>query len=63
MKYKSFDELPKCTNVKDKVKKSFSLSREAVEIYEAAKNKGVNSTRIVEDKIEEVLKEVSQLLK
>jgi hypothetical protein len=63
MKYKSFDDLPKCTDVKNKVKKSFSLSREAVEVYETAKAKGVNTTKIVEEKIEEVLKEVSQLLK
>lgn len=63
MKYKSFDELPKSPDTKNKVKKTFSLSREAVEIYETAKNKGVNSTVIVEQKIEEVLKDLKNLLK
>lgn len=61
--YKSLDELPKCPDTKNKVKKTFSLSREAVEIYELAKSKGVNSTQIVEEKIEQVLKAIKPLLK
>lgn len=52
------ENLPKTKDVKDKIRKTFHLSKEAADTYEKCKAIGINSTEHVSNKIEEALLEI-----
>jgi len=55
-------DLPKTKDSKLKSRKSFNLSTEAVEIYEKAKNVGIDSSGYIQDKIESALRDIKHLV-
>lgn len=55
-------DLPKTKDSKLKIRKSFNLSAEAVEIYEKARIVGIDSSGYIQDKIEKALLDIKHLV-
>lgn len=55
-------QLPKTKDSKNKIRKSFNLSPKAVEIYEKAKNVGIDSSAYVQETIEQALSKIEHLV-
>ena len=51
----TLETLPKTKDVKEKIRKTFHLSKDAADTYEKCKLIGINSTEHVSNKIEEAL--------
>lgn len=55
-------DLPKTKDSKTKIRKSFNLTPEAVEIYEKAKISGIDSSGYIQNIIEDALFKIKHLI-
>lgn len=57
------NSLPKIKDSKEKIKKTFLLTPESVEVYEKAKVlKGIDTTKLCTDAVEKTLQSIKHLL-